>query len=670
MLCFYEAGPQEGVLTDTVAAADVQKAAVTTPFGMFEFLCMPFRLKNAGQSFQRLMDTVTADLAAAFAYLDDVIIASSPADHEAAVQLVLERLRHHGLVLNLDKCVFSQPEVEFLGHQVSARGVELLEDHVATIRDFQPPADKQQLQRFLGMVNFYRRFLPGAAGVLKPLTDALQGPGGKNRKLNWTAAMDAAFCKIKQLLCEATCLAHTDPAAAISLAVDASNTHVGAVLQQQHAGGWQPLAFYSKKLDSKQRCYSAFDRELLAAYLAIRHFRCLLEGRQFAILTDHKLLMFEIHCISELWLARQQRQLSYLAEFTSDFRHVPGVDNVVADALSRPGDGGGMDSSTPGADLTSVATCPGQLDFTRPGPQSSHPATAAVCSLDGVGGVDFAVMATEQLSCTDCKVMEQSAVLKLKFFKGIHYQLLCDYSTDSPQPLVPASQRKAVFAAMHGVAHPGVRATRRLISTRFVWPKMAADIAAWWRDCVQCNVSKVTTHVRAAVEPIDLLPRHFAHLHVDMVGPFPVSAKGNRYLFTVIDRSTRWVEAVPVPDMSTATCSAALFSGWIGRYGVPDRLTSDRGAQFTSEVWAALCRRLSISHIMTTAYHPQSNGMVERFHRHLKEALRARLAAATTDWEFHLPWVLLGIRAAPKDDSNVSAAEAVFGQPLMLPGQL
>jgi hypothetical protein len=127
---------------------------------------------------------------------------------------------------------------------------------------------------------------------------------------------------------------------------------------------------------------------------------------------------------------------------------------------------------------------------------------------------------------------------------------------------------------------------------------------------------------------------------------------------------------VPVPETSTATCSAALFSGWIGHYGVPDQLTSDRGAQFTSEVWAALCRRLGISHIMTTAYHPKSNGMVERFHRQLKEALRACLAATAADWEFHLLWVLLGIRAAPKDDSNVSAAEAVFGQPLVLPEQL
>jgi Integrase zinc binding domain/Integrase core domain len=261
-------------------------------------------------------------------------------------------------------------------------------------------------------------------------------------------------------------------------------------------------------------------------------------------------------------------------------------------------------------------------------------------------------------------------VLKVKLLKCSHYQLLCDFSTSSPRPLVPASLRKAVFAAIHGVAHPGIRATKRLISGRFVWPKMSADIGAWCKDCVHCNVSKVTTHVRAAVTPIDLLPRRFAHLHVNLVGPFPVSAAGNRYLFTVIDRSTRWVEAVPVPDMSTGTCAAALFSGWIGHYGVPDLLTSDRGAQFTSEMWAAVCRRLDITHNMTTAYHPQSNGLVERFHRQLKEALRARLAAAAADREFHLPRVLLGIRAAPKDDSNISAAEAVFGQALLLPGQL
>jgi Integrase core domain len=123
-----------------------------------------------------------------------------------------------------------------------------------------------------------------------------------------------------------------------------------------------------------------------------------------------------------------------------------------------------------------------------------------------------------------------------------------------------------------------------------------------------------------------------------------------------------------VKDTSAATCAAALFSGWISRYGVPRVLTSDRGPQFVSEVWANVCQQLGICHKTTTAYHPQANGLVERLHRQLKEALRARLAGV--EWEQHLPWVLLGLRAAPKEDSALSAAELVFGTQLVLPGEL
>jgi RNase H-like domain found in reverse transcriptase len=209
-------------------------------------------------------------------------------------------------------------------------------------------------------------------------------------------------CKIKQLLCESTCLAHPDPAAAISLAVDASNTHVGAGLQQLNSGSWQQLAFYSKKLDIMQRLYSSFDRELLAAYLAVRHFRCSLEGRQFAIFTDHKPLTFAIHCISEPWLARQQQQLSYLAEFTSDFRHVPGVDNVVADAVSLPGDGNGSvdkviagELSQPGGGSASVdSIVAGELSQPGDGDGSVDNVAAGELSQPGggSGSVDFAAM--------------------------------------------------------------------------------------------------------------------------------------------------------------------------------------------------------------------------------------------------------------------------------------
>jgi hypothetical protein len=178
------------------------------------------------------------------------------------------------------------------------------------------------LQGFLGLVNFYRRFIPAAAQLLLPLTSALVG--GRKAALEWSPQMEAAFTAAKAALCKVTSLAHPDPSAAISLACDASDSHVGAVLQQWSPKGWQPLSFYSKKLDVTQRKYSTFDRELLAVYLAVRHFRFLLEGGQFHVETDHKPLTFALHRTSEPWSARQQRQLSFLAEFTSDIRHVSG----------------------------------------------------------------------------------------------------------------------------------------------------------------------------------------------------------------------------------------------------------------------------------------------------------------------------------------------------------
>jgi hypothetical protein len=150
------------------------------------------------------------------------------------------------------------------------------------------------------------------------------------------------------------------------------------------------------------------------------------------------------------------------------------------------------------------------------------------------------------------------------------------------------------------------------------------------------------------------------------VGPLPKSS-GFTHLFTIMDRTTRWPEAIPLSATSSSDCAAALLRGWIQRFGVPTTITSDRGPQFTAALWAATCRLLSISHIPTTAYHPQANGLVERFHRRLKDALRAR--ASGPDWYSHLPWVMLGIRTTWREDSRFSPAEAVFGSQPVLPGQ-
>jgi cleavage and polyadenylation specificity factor subunit 1 len=206
-----------------------------------------------------------------------------------------------------------------------------------------------------------------------------------------------------------------------------------------------------------------------------------------------------------------------------------------------------------------------------------------------------------------------------------------------------------------------------LVAQRFVWKGCNKNVAEWCRDCQHCQRGKITKQATAAVQPIPIPGRRFSHVHVDLVGPLPVSKEGYKYLFTMIDRSTRWLEALPVKDLEAATAADALVSGWISRFGVPADITSDRGTQFCSQVWRAMCEKLGITHHTTTAYHPASNGMVERAHRQVKEALRDR--AAQNDWPAHLPWVLLGLRVAPKEDSGVSSAELVYGARLNIPGQ-
>jgi transposase InsO family protein len=242
-----------------------------------------------------------------------------------------------------------------------------------------------------------------------------------------------------------------------------------------------------------------------------------------------------------------------------------------------------------------------------------------------------------------------------------------DVSSGVMQPLVPAELRRRVFEAIHRLAHPDIRATRRLIASRYLWPGLARDVRQWWRECQDCQQAKAGKRPSPPMQPIAVPTIRFSHIHVDLVGPLPPAADGSQYILTAVDRSTRWVEAFPLKAVAASDCAEALVSGWVTRFGVPACLTSDRGVQFASAVWAALMSRLGVKHVMTTAYHPQSNGIVERFHRRLKDALRARAAAA--DWPRHLPWVLLGLRLAPREDSGVSSAELVFGTPLQLPGQ-
>ena len=616
-----------------MAPEDIEKTAVVTPFGLFEFLVMPFGLINSGCTFQRLMDEVLGDLPHSFVYVDDVLIASPDAvSHEVHLRQTFSRLRDAGLVINPAKCVFGVHKVEFLGHEVSADGIRPLPSRVQAIQDFPPPQDIKQLQRFLGMINFYRRFLPSLAATISSLT-ALTSP---SKEFLWCARAERAFVAAKRALSSASALVHPVEGAQLSLAVDASDSHVGGVLQQFVCGKYMPLAFYSRKLTDAEVRYSTFDRELLAIFTAIRHFRFLLEGRRFFVQTDHKPLTYALRRTSPPWSARQQRHLSFVSEFTSDIRHVAGSDNVVADCLSRPP------------------------------PSVCALADSSPPILDSLPSVDFSAMATAQMTCPDLTSLRLKTDLTLVPYNVPGGLLWCDVSTGCLRPVVPLAFRDGVISALHQLSHPGVRATRRLVVSRFLWTGMNKDVNHFVRHCVACQKAKIQIHSRPPPQKFVVPSRRFAHVHVDILGPFPV-CRGMSYLLTVMDRFSRWPEAIPMADMKIDSCVRALLDGWISRYGVPDLLTSDRGVQFTSTIWKDLSAFLGIRPVWTTAYHPQANGLVERFHRQLKNSLRARLAV--DDWLAHLPWVMLGLRSAPRDDTSTSAAELLFGEPLCLPGE-
>lgn len=611
-----------------MAPSSIAKTAIITPFGLWEFLRMPFGLKNAAQAFQRLMDGILRDIPFTFVYVDDILVASrSHKEHLEHLQQLFQLLSDNGLVINKGKCVFGVSELDFLGHRVTAQGIRPLPDRVAALCNSAAPTDRTSLQRFLGMMNYYHRFIPHIAETLTPLHSQASGKG---QTITWSTECQTAFEKAKRALSEAVLLHHPQTDAATSLTVDASNTAIGAQLEQRQGLSWVPLAFFSRKLSETEKKYSAFDRELLAAYSAVKHFKHFLEGRSFVLYTDHKPLTSAIKSQTDR-SPRQTRHLSYIAEFTSDIRYIQGKFNVVADAFSR------FSTSS-----TSEEQC-----------------------ISSVG--DFQRLSQDQAQSDEMETYRTATTgLQLHDVQFGTSTLLCDTSTGVQRPVLPKSWTRSVFDHIHGLSHAGARPTQRAISQRFVWHGMKRDIRKWCKECHACQSSKIHRHTKAPLVERPLPKARFCSLHVDLVGPLPTS-QGMTYLFTIIDRFTRWPEAIPIPDAHASTCATALIHHWIARFGVPEEIVSDRGKQFTSTLWTECNKLLGIETHTTTAYHPQANGMVERFHRQLKAALKARTTGP--DWVTELPMVLLGIRSSWRVDPDCSPAELVYGTTLRLPGE-
>ena len=288
-----------------ITADDIAKTAIITPFGLFEFVRMPFGLCNSAQSFQRLMDMVCSGLDFVFVYLDDILIGSrNEAEHLSHLRQLFDRLRMYGLILNPQKC-----------KMINKNGASHLPSKVEAIKQFPQPCSVKGLQGI--------PFIPSAAKIMKPLYSAVSN-SKRDKILTWKPEMTGAFHRAKDTLANATMLSHPVIDSPISLTTDASNIAFGAVLEQRVGQVWKPPAFFSKQLRTPELKYSTFDRELLALYLSIRHFRLMLEGRTFIAFTDHKPLTFALAKALEPWSARQQCHLAAISEFTTDIRHISG----------------------------------------------------------------------------------------------------------------------------------------------------------------------------------------------------------------------------------------------------------------------------------------------------------------------------------------------------------
>ncbi|XP_018644951.1 choline/ethanolamine kinase, putative [Schistosoma mansoni] len=609
-----------------VADEDIPKTAITTPFGLFEFVRMPFGLRNAAQTFQRFMDNLLRDMPFAQGYIDDLLIASPDLQsHEQHVKTVLKRLDENGINIHQSKCVFGVQTLEFLSHTISPEGIKPIKK-VDTIKQYPIPSSLTQLRSFLGLINFYRRFIPGCAQLMQPLTDSLKG---KPKEFKLSSDAVEAIKQLKDKLAQVTTLMYPNSLSPLALMVDASDKAVGGTLNQLVKNAWKPIAFFSKRLAPAETRYSIFGRELLAIYLTIKHFRHMLEGREFIVFTDHKPLTNALKARADKYSPREVRHLDYISQFTSDIRHVKGQDNQAADALSRL-----------------------EINVLQ---QST---------------VNFETLRNEQEQDLELQnlLKTNNSSLNLKQFPSPVDGILiyCDTTKAMPRPFVPKSMRKLIYNHFHSLSHPGAKASTKLINARYIWPNLQKDVHKWVRECSACQQSKINRHTNSPIGVFSQRDARFAHVHIDLVGPLPRS-NGFNYLFTCIDRFTRFPIAIPIADITAETVAKVFMQNWVTIFGTPITITTDRGAQFESELFNNLAKLLGSNRIRCTAYHPQANGMVERFHRQLKTALISH--SNPNQWTEFLPLVMLGIRTSVKTDAQCSAAELVFGTTLRLPGE-
>lgn len=626
---------------------DKDKTAFIVPDGLYEFNVLPFGLSSSPACFQRCMDQVLAGLKwnTCLVYLDDVLVKGSTfADHLLSLRKVLERFRQANLKLNSSKCFFGFNETKILGHVASSRGISPDPDKIAAISKFPRPQKVKDVQSFIGLANYYRKFIKSFADIARPLTLLTR----RSYKFEWNGVHQNAFDELKSKLVTYPVLRHFDPNLPTEIHTDASDYGIGAIILQTDQEGTHPIAYASRRLSSPEIKYNTTHKECLAVVYAVTYFRHYLWGRPFKIVVDHHALCW-LHKNKDP-AGRLARWAIKLQDFQYEIVHKSGKKHLDADSLSR------NPVFKPEYDATEIPTMLMEFDDIAK-LQSCDPELNQI------------INAIKNPSNADAKVLKRTRSYLLE--NSILYKKHFSPNSLSKLLVIPDCLKNDVLLCFHddpvSGAHLGFAKTYGKIKNRYFWPNMYTEIENYVKTCIHCQHRKNVPKAEAGLlQPIKV-DQPFQKLGIDLLGPFPKSHSGNTFVITAMCYATKWAEAKALPT-GTAKCVAEfLIENIICRHGCPEQIISDRGKCFMSNLVTELLKGLGSHPTFTTAYHPKTNGLVEHFNGTIATMLSMYVSTNQRDWDIFVPLVTFAYNTSPQESTKESPFYLTYGREARLP---
>ena len=653
---------------------DKCKTAFSTRQGLFEFNLMPFGLCNAPATFERLMETVLAGLnwQICLVYLDDIIVTGKTfEDMVKNLDSVLSRLTAAGLRLKPRKCQLFGKRVEFLGHIVSEDGIHTDPKKTEAVREWPVPNNVRDLRSFLGFCGYYRKFLKNHSEIAKPLHRLTE----KTQKFIWSEECSQAFNTLKKMLVEAPVLAHPDFTKPFLLDTDASDMAIGSVLSQVIDGKEKVIGYASRTLTKAEKKYCVTRKELLAVVVFIKHFRHYLYGKKFIVRTDHGSLRWLMNFKNpEGQVARWHEVLS---SYEFDILHRPGRQHRNADGMSRIPckQCGRVDEDEVEFDQQHVIKALYELD--QGDPDSVDIKSAQESDRDISRLKEYL---QKEVRPERSEIAEESYFFKslwsqwqrLDIQNGLLVRRWDVLGTDITnwQAIVPLAQRRFVLKQSHDIrasGHLGMKKTVSKIRQKYYWPGLQSDVRMYIAGCEKCTKRKYPMKTKKAPMQIVRAGYPMERIAVDILGELPMTEKGNKYILVISDYFTKWTESFPMANMEARTVANIMVEHVIARFGIPEKIHSDQGRQFVSKLSTEMCSLLQIEKTRTTPYHPQSDGMVERFNRTLCAMLSSYVSENQRDWDCHLQYVMMAYRATEHETTGCSPNMLMLGRETTTP---